>query len=137
MSYIPELYDFFTQLSQNNDRQWFAANRDRYQRLRELWLADIDRLISAMAEWDPQLASLTARSCAYRFNRDTRFSLDKSPYKTFFSAAISPWGKKSMHAGYYIEIGIPTSYVRDSTAECGVFDSPALKKLRHAIVDNI
>lgn len=137
MSYIPELYDFFTQLSQNNDRQWFAANRDRYQRLRELWLADIDRLISAMAGWDPQLASLTARSCAYRFNRDTRFSLDKSPYKTFFSAAISPWGKKSMHAGYYIEIGIPTSYDQGLYGGMWCLDSPALKKLRHAIVDNI
>lgn len=92
--YISELYTFFEELSENNDRAWFAANRDRYDMLRESWLADLDRMIGAMSAWDPALRTQTARGCAYRIYRDTRFSQDKTPFKLFFSAAISPWGRK-------------------------------------------
>lgn len=94
--YISELYTFFEELSENNDRAWFAANRDRYDMLRESWLADLDRMIGAMSAWDPALRTQTARGCAYRIYRDTRFSQDKTPFKLFFSAAISPWGAQKL-----------------------------------------
>ena len=87
--YISELYTFFEELSENNDRAWFAANRDRYDMLRESWLADLDRMIGAMSAWDPALRTQTARGCAYRIYRDTRFSPDKTPFKLFFSASSS------------------------------------------------
>lgn len=137
MYYIQELYDFLRKLDQNNNREWFAAHRDTYERLRNLWLADIDRLIAAMAKWEPRLASLTAKDAAYRIHRDTRFSLDKTPYKTYFSAAISPWGRKTNRAGYYIEIGFPKSYDQGLYGGLWCLESPMLKKMRHAIVDNI
>lgn len=137
MYYIQELYDFFDQLSENNNRQWFADHRDTYERLRSLWLADIDRMIAAMSQWDPRLASQTARSSAYRIYRDTRFSNDKTPYKTHFSASVSPWGRKSMHAGYYIETGIARTYDQGLYGGIWCLESPMLKKMRHAIVDNI
>ena len=41
-NYIPELYNFFAELSAHNNREWFAANRQRYERLRKLWMEDID-----------------------------------------------------------------------------------------------
>lgn len=135
MAYMEELYDFLDDVARNNDRPWFASQKKRYERLRSLWLADIDRMIDAMTRWEPALAGQTAKTSAYRFYRDTRFSPDKSPFKTYFSAAMGPKGKRSGYACYYIETGIRT----DNGLYGGVWcpDAPELKKLRHAIVDNI
>lgn len=137
MSYIDELFDFLEELQANNNRPWFAANRDRYEALRAAWLCDIDKMIGAMTQWEPRLSGQSARSCAYRVYRDTRFSKDKTPYKPYFSAAISPWGRKAERAGFYIQTGLP-GYV-DNGLYAGIWcPGPAvLSKLRHAIVDNI
>lgn len=87
--YINDLYAFLRELAANNDRDWFRANKNRYDDLRALWLADIGRMIDTMSVWEPALTSLTAKRAAYRIYRDTRFSPDKTPYKTFFSAAMN------------------------------------------------
>ena len=84
MNYIPQLYDFLRRLDANNNRDWFKANKAEYDELRNLWLVDIDRMLAAMSEWWPQLRGLTAKDCVYRIYRDTRFSLDKKPLKTYF-----------------------------------------------------
>lgn len=137
MYYISRLYDFFDELAVNNDREWFAANRERYEELRTLWLADIDRMIRLMGHWQPGLDNVTARQSAYRIYRDTRFSANKLPYKTHFSASVSPYGRKAMRAGYYIETGIAQSYDQGLYGGIWQLDPPMLKKVRHAIVDNI
>lgn len=135
MSYMKELYDFLGEVAVNNNREWFVDQKKRYEELRHLWLTDIDRMISEMCQWEPALAGTNAKLAAYRFYRDTRFSPDKSPFKTYFSAAMGPRGKKSGYACYYIETGIRN----DNGLYGGVWcpDVPVLKKLRHAIVDNI
>lgn len=137
MYYINGLYEFFDQLSRNNNREWFAANKSRYERLRELWLADVDKMIAHMSVWCPELSGQTGKSCAYRIYRDTRFSNDKTPYKLHFGASISPWGRKSDRAGYYLHLG--HNDMTDSGLYGGVYcpDSAMLKKIRRAIVDNI
>lgn len=140
MNYVKQLYDFLNRVAMNNTREWFKANKAEYDTLRELWLADIDRMIAFMAEWDPQLHGVTARQCAYRIYRDTRFSLDKSPLKTYFSAGISPTGRSTHLASFYLQMG-PGRF--DANVESGLYggiwcpDSQMLKKLRKAIVDNI
>ncbi len=140
MSYIPQLYDFLSRLQANNNREWFRANKTEYDALREQWLADIDRLIADMTQWWPQLAGLSAKQCAYRIYRDTRFSQDKSPLKDFFSAGFSPLGRKAHDAGYYLQMG-PGRF--SSEVESGLYggvwcpEPAVLKKLRKAIVDNI
>lgn len=137
MSYIPDLYSFLTELSLNNNRPWFAEHKAEYDELRAAWLKDIDTMLAAMTVWEPALAGQTAKSCAYRFYRDTRFSQDKSPFKLFFSAAISPWGRKTHRAGYYIQTGLRG--IADNGLYAGIWcpEQPVLNKLRHAIVDNI
>jgi uncharacterized protein (TIGR02453 family) len=40
----------------------------------------------------------------FRIFRDIRFSSDKTPYKTHFSAYIAKWGRKSNEAGYYVQL---------------------------------
>lgn len=132
--YIPDLYRFLRELAANNNREWFHANKERFDILRELWLADLDRLIALVGEWDSSIRGVTARDCAYRIYRDTRFSHDKTPYKTYFSALISPTGRKCERACYYIHLGLDESGVYGGIWQP---ETPVLRKLRRAIVDNI
>ena len=129
-----ELFGYLDLLSMNNNRPWFQAHRNEFDRLREQWYADIDRLIAACAEWEPAYKWLSGKDCSFRIYRDTRFSTDKTPYKTYFSAGLSPRGKNSEMAGFYIAAGI---------GDCGIYgglwapERDVLRKMRHAIVDNI
>ena len=122
MEYIPRLYDFLDGLSRNNDRPWFQAHKDTYDELRLAWLADVDRMISLMAAWDPRLSGCEGR---------------KAMYKTHFAAALSPMGLRDRGAGYYIQLG--TGKQVDSGLYGGIWcpPMPELTKLRRAIADNI
>lgn len=128
------LFDFLERLAANNSREWFAENKAEYLSLRDEWLGDVQRLINALAVYEPALAHVQAKDCAYRIYRDTRFSADKTPLKTYFSALISPTGRHSERAAYYLHMGVDECALYD-----GVWcpDSKTLKKLRKAIVDNI
>lgn len=129
-----ELFDFLERLKANNNRQWFAEHKAEYEQLRARWLDDVQAVINALAVDDPTLRYVEARDCAYRIYRDTRFSPDKTPYKTYFSALISPRGRRTDRASYYIHVGVD---------ECALYggiwepQADVLRKLRKAIVDNI
>ncbi len=138
--YTTRLFEFLRAVSKNNNREWFHAHKAEYDELRGLWMADLDRMLSLMTAWEPQLVSQSAKTCAYRFYRDTRFSQDKSPYKTFFSAAISPWGRKLPRAGYYLHVGLDEENLWGGSGLYGGLwcpDTAMLRKMRRAIVDNI
>lgn len=134
MNFMPELFGYLDRLAANNNRPWFQANKAEYDRLRALWMADLQTVISLMAEGEPALRYVGADACAYRIYRDTRFSPDKTPYKTYFSALISPTGRHCDRACWYLHLG---------AQECAVYsglwqpESKVLKKVRKAIVDNI
>jgi len=100
-----EILQFLRDLSCNNNKEWFTANKGRYQEVLQIWYAFCEELIHAIGQYDPDIARLTIKDCTYRIYRDTRFSSDKSPYKTHFGLFLSKGGKKSMHAGYYFHIG--------------------------------
>ena len=133
--YIPRLYDFLRRLRKNNNREWFKANKAEFDELRGAWENDLALLLVDMSQWDGSLAGQTPKSAAYRIYRDIRFKEDKTPYKTYFSAYISPYGKKTERAGYYLQMG--------SDADSGLYgglwcpDAAVLKKVRKAFVDNI
>lgn len=132
----PTLTDFLRRLADNNNRPWFMAHKAEFDELRHRWIADIDLLLGHIAAWDPTLARYPAKDCVYRIYRDTRFSPDKTPYKTYFSAGISCRGRKTHVAGYYLQADIRPGH-------SGIFgglwcpDAAMLRKMRHAIVDNI
>lgn len=138
--YMPRLYDFLRRLAANNNREWFKAHKDEYDELRGLWLADVDVMLGHMSVWWPTLKGVSAKSCAYRIYRDTRFSLDKTPLKTYFSAGIGPQGRSSHDAGFYLQVGPSKGY---DGIESGLYgglwcpDAATLRKVRKAIVDNI
>lgn len=128
------LYAFLDELAQNNNRAWFAENKQRYDALRAWWIEQLQLLIDKMAVFDHSLAHINAKDCLYRIYRDTRFSTDKTPYKTYFSALISPSGRHCDRACYYFHQGID-----ESALYSGVWcpPSPMLRKLRKAIIDNV
>lgn len=79
---------FLEALKRNNDREWFNAHKPDYEaHVRAPMLAIIERLSQDFPRIAPDLAA-TPRSM-YRIYRDTRFSPDKTPYKTHVAAAFT------------------------------------------------
>jgi uncharacterized protein (TIGR02453 family) len=95
--------DFLSDLKIHNEREWFLKNRKRYDDAKSNFESFVQAVINRMAEYDPILKGLEAKSCTYRINRDIRFSNDKTIYKTHLGAFIVKGGKKNgdRFAGYY------------------------------------
>lgn len=99
---------FLSDLQKNNNREWFAENKNRYEEAKQDFEEFVGDLLKGIVEFDPNLSHLEAKKCIFRIYRDVRFSKDKSPYKTHFSAHFTPASSKSdIHslAGYYIGLG--------------------------------
>jgi uncharacterized protein (TIGR02453 family) len=106
-SYLgPEALRFLRGLKRNNRREWFEARREVYEReLKEPMLALIERLTEGMADYAPAHMR-PAGKCMFRIYRDTRFSADKSPYKTHLGAWWARSGlEKTSGGGYYMHVG--------------------------------
>ena len=105
MIYFTQDYiDFFTELNKNNQREWFHANKKRYEKSVKIPFATfINDLISAVSDLEEPIP-MEAKDAIFRINRDIRFSADKSPYKDHMAAIVSPYGKKDhTHPGIYIQ----------------------------------
>jgi uncharacterized protein (TIGR02453 family) len=103
-----DLVRFLEELAENNNRAWFVMNKPRYDILRAEFLELVTGLIPAISRFDPAVAGCNPKKALFRINRDMRFSRDKSPYKTHFSAAITASGLKKPSQGggpaYYFHI---------------------------------
>lgn len=97
---IPFLHD----LSANNNREWFTANKKRYELAKKELNDFLEGLIADLAKTDPSLSDLRPKECVFRIFRDVRFSKNKDPYKTNMGAVIAPGGRKSMKGCYYLHI---------------------------------
>ena len=126
-------------LAQHNDRAWFNEHKERYLAVQQRWNEFCESLIGEIGAFDPDIARLTLRDCTYRIYRDTRFSPDKSPYKTHFGVFLAPGGKKSMHAGYYFHVGTGESneYPQGHMLAAGnyCYEPKAIQILREDISD--
>ena len=81
----PELFAFLRELKAHNDREWFTAHKDRYENdLLEPALAFIEDFGLRLPAISPHLVADARRQggSLFRIYRDTRFSKDKTPYKT-------------------------------------------------------
>jgi uncharacterized protein (TIGR02453 family) len=101
---FPRLVRFLADLDQNNEKPWFEANRAEYQALRDQFTSLVGDVIAAIAEWDERVRWVDPKDCLYRIHRDVRFSGDKRPYKTTFSASIGERGKNTPGPGYYFHV---------------------------------
>lgn len=104
---------FLSDLGKNNNKEWFNNNRTRYDEARKNFEDFIQALINNMTSFDPILKGLEAKNCIFRIYRDTRFSHDKSVYKTNMGGFIVRGGKKNSDRipGYYVHIEPGNSFI--------------------------
>jgi len=121
---------FLKQLAKNNNKEWFDANRNKYEGAREDHIQSVQNIIDALSKTDATLASIDAKKCMFRINRDIRFSKDKSPYKTNLGASMDKEGKKSGKAGYYFHLEPGKSFLGGGLWQP---DPDKLKKVRQEI----
>jgi uncharacterized protein (TIGR02453 family) len=108
VSFTPELFAFLTDLRENNDREWFAAHKHRYES------ALLDPALDFVADFAPHLEKISPHLRAdprpsggslFRIYRDTRFSKDKTPYKTNVGIHFRHERAKDAHApGFYLHL---------------------------------
>jgi len=123
---MKDVLDYLTDLSQNNNREWFHANKDRYQNANTAFVRCIGELITAIGAFDAGILHNSPKELTFKMMRDTRFSRDKSPYNPMFRAHIAPAGKLPIPVGYYVAIapgdrsflggGLFASMFKDATA---------------------
>jgi len=133
--FSPDVFVFLRQLKRNNDREWFARNKARYQ------TSIVEPALSFIGGFAPQLEKLSpffvadarpTRGSLFRIYRDTRFSPDKTPYKTHVGIHFAHAKAKDVHApGYYLHLEPGSCF-----AAAGIWhpDNRSLTKLRTAIV---
>ena len=125
---------FFKELAGKNDREWFNANKDRFE---EHVKAPFEKLtadvITLMKKLDPQIM-VEAKDCVFRIYRDTRFSNDKTPYKTHMSAVVGRGGRKDhSYPGVYYQIGVDGVAIAGG---CWEPDKDRLTRIRAVIAAN-
>ncbi|MEM7349085.1 MAG: DUF2461 domain-containing protein, partial [Chloroflexota bacterium] len=101
-----DTFKFLKELAANNDREWFMANKPRYEEIRNAYVHFIGEMIDRIAVFDDSVAGLDPKKCVMRIYRDVRFSKDKTPYNVHISGHIVAGGRKNEHgrAGYYVRL---------------------------------
>jgi uncharacterized protein (TIGR02453 family) len=96
---------FLRRLKRNNNREWFLANKEEYEEFLKKPMEDlVEALALEFARFAPEFQA-SPRISLYRIYRDTRFSKDKTPYKTRVAAIFPPRGLgKHDGAGLYFHI---------------------------------
>ena len=132
-----ELFEFLLDLRANNDREWFQANRGRYERHVK------EPLLGFIEDFEPYLHSISEHFVAdaranggsmFRIYRDVRFSKDKTPYKTQAAVQFRHEAAKSVHApGFYLHLAPDEVF-----AGVGIWrpDSATVGRIRSRIVDD-
>lgn len=155
---MKQILSFLKQLAANNNREWFAAHKPEYLQVKAKADALAGQFIDAVARHDDRAAALGVADCTYRIYRDTRFSLDKTPYKTHIGIFVNPpFGKKSNYNGYYLHLEPGNSIICGGTIGLtgkeltairqeiydnvdeylGIIDSPEFKALFPTVGDNL
>lgn len=126
-------WQFMSDLSANNNREWFHENKKRFETIvKQPFEEIITEVIERISDQDPALAT-TAKEAIFRIYKDTRFSNDKRPYKEHVSAHLSSFGKQApVVDGLYIHL----SASEDSFVAAGAYmpDKLQLKAIRDAII---
>ncbi|HUO46959.1 MAG TPA: DUF2461 domain-containing protein [Acidimicrobiia bacterium] len=130
-------FQFLRQLAANNEREWFAAHKESY-------LSDVQEpALAFINDFGPRLAKISPHLTAdprpsggslFRIYRDTRFSKDKTPYKTHVAMRFGHEAGYGVHApGLYLHIEPGASY-----AGIGLWrpETAMARRLRQAIVDD-
>lgn len=133
---MEEVINFLSELYDNNNRDWFNANKDRYLTVNKICNQVGEQLIDGISKFDNTIQGLSIKDCTYKIYRDIRFSPNKIPYKTHIGIYICRGGKKSNFAGYYFHIEPKGSNFLSNSLLCSGLYLPtpaALKSVREEI----
>lgn len=137
MAFSTETFRFLSQLARNNQRDWFDAHKTDYeQHVREPALAFIASMQAPMASLSPQflVSAKKLGGSLMRVYRDTRFSHDKTPYKTNIGIQFRHISGKDVHApGFYLHLSPDECFLATGLWHP---EPEALKQIRHYIADN-
>lgn len=133
--FTQDFIDFFSELANNNEREWFNANKKRFkENCEKPFLKLVEELIDRAAAIDSGV-NMAAKEGMFRIYRDTRFAKDKTPYKTHMSAVICEGGRKGMKAGgVYLEANHEHFKIYSGFYQPGKED---LQKVREAIASDL
>jgi len=132
----PALFGFLAELRDNNSREWFEANRDRYRsEVQEPLLRFISDFAEPLAAISPSFLADPRPSggSMFRIYRDVRFARDKSPYKTHAAAQFRHRDGRDAHTPcFYLHLEPGNVF-----GGAGLWHppAPALRAIRDAIVD--
>lgn len=128
----PSTLQFLKTLQKNNNRDWFNENKSIYIEAKDDVLLFVENLIEEIAKFDEEILKIDPKKALFRIYRDTRFSKDKTPYKTHFGVSLG-MGKGKKISGYYLHIEPGKSFLAG-----GVYqpESSALKEIRKEISMN-
>jgi len=133
----PELFAFFRELKENNNKVWFEENKEHYETFVR------EPLLQFISDFGVHLEKISSNFLAdprkvggslFRIYRDVRFSKDKTPYKTAAGVQFRHKAGKDVHApGFYLHLELGSVFVG-----AGIWhpDSPTLGKIRAAIDEN-
>ena len=135
MSYFTkDFIQFFKDLEQHNNKEWFDENRKRYESVvKNPLYAFVDEMIGRINSYDPEV-QIQAKDAVTRINRDIRFSPDKTPYNTHVGAVISSAGRKDK--------SVPGIFIRFDSSGVHVFggahgiNTQQIAKVREHIAHN-
>lgn len=127
----PSSFAFLSDLAKNNNREWFATHKDRYEVARQNMVEFMDHLIVAMNQHDT-IQTPSGKSSLLRIYSDVRFHADKAPYTPRFAGRLGR-ATHYLRGGYYLQVKPGNSYLA-----CGFFSpNPAdLKRVRLDIAAN-
>jgi uncharacterized protein (TIGR02453 family) len=132
-----ELFGFLKELKQNNTREWFHANKERYQTaVQEPLLRFISDFADPLHDISPEFPADPRPSggSMFRIYRDVRFSKDKSPYKTHGAAQFRHRAGRDAHApGFYLHLEPGNVFVGAGSWHPG---REALESIRNAIAED-
>ena len=124
-----DILDFFAELEFNNHKEWFEANKKRYENsVKKPMEAFAAEMIGRMQVIEPEI-SMTPREAVFRIYRDVRFSKDKTPYKTNAGLYVSPSGRNHLgKPGIYFHVdarkmGIASGYYGPDPQQVRAFRS--------------
>jgi uncharacterized protein (TIGR02453 family) len=124
------LLKFLEDLKANNNRDWFLENKKKYEEFKKDYQQLIRGFLEIMKPQDANLELLEVKNCAFRINRDIRFSKNKAPYKTHLGIWMNTNQGNKNGPGYYIHIEKGSSFIAG-----GIYSPEAddLKKIRKEI----
>lgn len=105
----PSSLAFLKLLKENNEREWFNTNKAAFQKEQLLVESFAQHLLDLMNTHDV-IETISGKKSLYRIYRDTRFSNDKTPYKTHWSGSFKRAGKQR-RGGYYFHIESGNSFL--------------------------